>query len=256
MADKRASRRHDLSDRVVLVTGGARRIGAAIVHEMHAAGMDVVIHHRSSTDDATRLAESLNDTRPGSAVTTAADLTDIASLAGVVDAAISRFGRLDLLVNNASSFYPTAFGEIDEASWNELMAINLKAPLFLSQAAFPWIKRSHGLIVNLADIYGTRPLPNHAVYCVAKAGLIMLTHALARDLGPDVRVNAISPGAILWPEGADTDLEHRRGIVASTAFARAGEPSDIARTVLFLMRDATYVTGQNIAVDGGRSLTH
>jgi pteridine reductase len=254
MHDDRAPATTALDGRVALVTGGARRIGAAIGRELHAAGMNVVIHHHRSSAEATRLATELNVIRPDSATIRDADLTDTARIGEVIEGAVSAFGRLDVLVNNASSFYPSELGSIDESVWDDLVGTNLKAPLFLAQAAHPWLRQTSGCIVNLADIHGERPLERHAVYCAAKAGLIMLTRALARDMGPAVRVNAISPGPILWPDRDEVDSEARAAIIASTALGRMGHPGDIARAVLFLLRDAPYVTGQNIAVDGGRSL--
>jgi pteridine reductase len=222
-----------LAGKAALVTGAARRVGAAIAHALHAAGASVVLHYRSSGDEAAVLAQDLNGVRPGSAVTA--------------------FGGLDILVNNASSFYPTPLGDIDDDDWNDLIGTNLKAPLFLAQAAAPALRERGGLIVNLADIHGVRPLRRHPVYCVAKAGLIMLTKSLARELGPQVRVNAIAPGPVVWPEGG-VDAELREEIIARTALKRIGSAEDVARAVFFFACDAPFVTGQILAVDGGRSI--
>ena len=237
----------------MLITGGARRVGAAILRTLHAAGAAVVLHHRTSAAAAAALAAELNAVRAGSVALQAADLLDADSPRLLVDAALREFGRLDILVNNASSFYPTPVGQITAAHWEDLMGSNLKAPLFLSQAAAPSLRERRGLIINIVDIHGLRPLKGYAVYSAAKAGLAMLTRALARELGPDIRVNGIAPGPVLWPEG-DMESSLQREIVAKTALKRQGQPTDIARTALFLAKDAPYITGQIIAVDGGRSI--
>ena len=242
-----------LRGHVVLITGGARRVGAAIVRCLHAAGADIVVHYRSSTDAATALARELNEIRPGSVAIHAADLLRDDTPGELVAAALARFGRLDVLVNNASSFYPTPVGSISVAQWDDLIGSNLKAPLFLSQAAAPSLRARRGLILNLVDIHGLRPLKAHPVYSAAKAGLAMLTRSLARELGPEIRVNGIAPGPVLWPEG-DIDGSLKRVIVEKTALKRHGTPEDIARTALFLVRDAPFITGQIIAVDGGRGI--
>ena len=242
-----------LTGRVALVTGGARRIGAAIVNGLHAEGANVAIHCRQSRDAALSLANALNRTRPDSAIVLGADLLDITRLPDLVAHTLSAFGRLDLLVNNASSFYPTPVGSITAAAWEDLVGTNLKAPLFLAQAAAESLRATHGSIVNLIDIHAQRPLPQHAVYSTAKAGLVMLTKALARELSPEVRVNGIAPGPILWPEGGiDTSLQEE--IISRTLLKRSGSPEDIVRAVLFFTRDAPFVTGQILAVDGGRSV--
>ena len=242
-----------LAGRAVLITGGARRVGAAMARALHAAGADVLVHYRSSAAAAEELAEELNRLRAGSAAAHGADLLDEAAPAELVAAAVRRFGRLDVLVNNASSFYPTPIGAITLAHWEDLMGSNLRAPLFLSQAAAPHLRTHGGQIINIADIHGFRPLRGHALYSAAKAGLVMLTRALARELAPRIRVNGIAPGPVLWPESGLHD-ELKREIVEKTALKRHGDPSDIARTALFLAQDAPYVTGQIIAVDGGRSI--
>jgi pteridine reductase len=242
-----------LKGKTALITGAARRVGAAITCALHAAGANVLVHYRSSGEEAQRLAAALNEGRPGSAATAECDLLDITKLPRLVAEASRVFGGLDILVNNASSFYPTPVGDIGEIDWDDLVGTNLKAPLFLSQAAAPLLHASSGLIVNLADIHGERPLRRYPVYSIAKAGLIMLTRALARELGPRVRVNAVAPGPVLWPEdGLDTELQAK--IVAGTALKRPGTPQDVARTVVFFATEAPYVTGQVLAIDGGRSI--
>jgi pteridine reductase len=243
----------DLKNQVVLITGGARRIGAAMVRTLHAAGADIMLHYRSSAAAAAALRAELNERRPHSVALHAADLQDAAVPDQLVAAALAAFGRIDILINNASSFYPTPVGSITLAQWDDLMGSNLKAPLFLAQAAAPALRDAQGLIINLIDVHGLRPLKAHPVYSAAKAGLAMLTRSLARELGPEVRVNGIAPGPVLWPEGA-LDEDRKREIIAKTALKRPGTPDDIARTALFLARDAPFITGQIIAVDGGRGI--
>jgi pteridine reductase len=236
-----------------LITGAARRVGAAIARALHAAGANLVLHYRSSAEDAAELARELNKARPGCTSLVSADLLEIDQLPALAHAAAEAFGGLDILVNNASSFYPTPVGDITEIDWDDLIGTNLKAPLFLSQAVAPALRASQGLIVNLADIHGMRPLRRHPVYSIAKAGLIMLTRSLARELGPHVRVNAIAPGPVLWPEdGLDTALQAE--IIDRTALKRPGSAEDVARAVLFFATEAPYITGQILAVDGGRSV--
>jgi pteridine reductase len=242
-----------LSGKSVLVTGAARRIGAAIVQAMHAAGANVVIHYRGSAAEAAELCADLNEARPRSALTLRADLADLNALPQLVERAVSGFGRLDVLINNASSFYPTPVGEITAAQWDDLIGSNLRAPLFLSQLAAPELKRNHGLILNLIDIHALRPLRHYTVYSVAKAGLATLTRSLARELAPEVRVNGIAPGPVLWPED-DMDPEVKQEIMERTALKRMGTPDDVARAAVFFAQDAPYVTGQILAVDGGRSV--
>jgi pteridine reductase len=237
----------------VLVTGGARRVGAEIVRALHGAGASVLLHHRNSAAAAATLENELNHMRQGSVVSIRANLLDPETPETLVAAALLEFGRLDVVVNNASTFYPTPLGTITLDQWDDLLGSNLKAPLFLAQAAAPALKLRQGLIVNIVDIHALRPLKKHPVYSIAKAGLAMLTRSLARELGPDIRVNGIAPGPVLWPERAIAgELKHE--IVAKTALKRHGTPQDIARTVLFLAQDAPYITGQIIAVDGGRSI--
>ena len=220
---------------------------------LHENGARVAIHYRDSADDARKLADDLEQNRARSAAAFQADLLDIENLPTLINAVVKWGGQLDGLVNNASSFYPTPVGTITEAQWDELLGSNLKAPLFLSQAAAGQLSETNGAIVNIVDIHADRPLRNHAVYGSAKAGLAMLTRSLAKDLAPEVRVNGVSPGAILWPENGMTETV-QRNILSQVPLQRAGNPEDIAGCVLYLLRDATYVTGQIIPVDGGRSI--
>ncbi len=242
-----------LRDQVVMITGGARRVGAEIARALHAAGANVLIHYRSSAAAAIALADEFNGIRAHSAAIFAAHLLSADAPDKLVAATLLEFGRLDILVNNASSFYPTPIGQITLPQWDDLMGSNLQAPLFLSQAAAPSLRAQRGLIINMIDIHAERPLKAHPVYSAAKAGLAMLTRALARELGPEIRVNGIAPGPVLWPEG-EMDEELKREIIDKTALKRQGTPQDIARTALFLAKDAPYITGQIIAVDGGRSI--
>lgn len=237
----------------MLITGGAKRVGAELARAFHAAGANLLIHYRSSSAAALSLADGFNRQRPHSAVIMAAHLNNPDAPDKLVATAKLQFGRLDILINNASSFYPTSVGTITAPQFDDLIGSNLKAPLFLSQAAAASLKETRGLIINMIDIHGFRPLKGHPVYSAAKAGLAMLTRALARELGPEVRVNGIAPGPVLWPEG-DMDESLKREIINKTALKRHGSPQDIARTALFLAKDAPYITGQIIAVDGGRSI--
>ena len=244
-----------MQNKVVLITGGARRVGAAICRLLHAGGANLMVHYRSSATEARALQAELNGVRADSVALVQADLLNMANLPALVHDTVQRFERLDVLINNASSFFPTAVGEITEAAWDDLMGTNLKTPLFLSQAAAPHLRKTEGCIVNIVDIHSDRPMKNYTVYNTAKGGLVALTRALARELGPEVRVNGVSPGAILWPEDeAWSDALARQRIVNTTLLKRTGEPDDIARTVRFLVEDAPYITGQIIAVDGGRSV--
>ncbi|KAF0206141.1 MAG: pteridine [Gallionellaceae bacterium] len=244
-----------MQGKIVLVTGGAKRVGAAICRRLHAAGANVVIHYRSSLYEALALRAELNDLRANSAHCVQADLLDIAALKTMVEEAVKHFGHLDALVNNASSFYATPLGLVNDAQWHDLLGTNLKAPLFLAQAAAEELRRRHGTIVNIADIHAERPMHGHLLYSAAKAGLVALTKGLAQEMAPQVRVNAVAPGVISWPEDEEwQDEERRRKIVAHTLLKREGEPDDIARTVQFLIADAPYITGQVISVDGGRSI--
>jgi pteridine reductase len=238
--------------KVVLITGAAHRIGAHTARTLHAAGMNIVLHYRSSRAAAQQLQQELTAQRPDSVLLVQADLHSPAALPALVQEAHGRWQRLDVLINNASSFYATAAGSVTEADWDELLGTNLKAPFFLAQAAAPVLQLSKGCIINIVDIHAERPLKGYPVYSIAKAGLVMLTKALAGELGPQVRVNAVAPGAILWPEPMDEVTKQR--IVSRTFLKRKGEPDDIARTILFLINDAQYMTGQVLVVDGGRSL--
>jgi len=242
-----------LAGKSVLITGAARRVGATIARTLHAHGANILIHHRASAAAARELAASLNAARRGSAAVAQAELREPSAPAALVQRAVSEFGRLDVLVNNASSFYPTPVGEITESHWDDLIGSNLKAPLFLSQAAAPQLRRTHGLIVNIVDIHARRPLKRYTVYCITKAGLAMLTRSLARELGPDVRVNGIAPGPVLWPED-EIEPALKEEIIERTALKRLGSPEDVASAVLFFASDAAYVTGQILIVDGGRSI--
>jgi len=243
-----------MQGKVVLITGGAKRVGAAICRRLHGEGANLMIHYRSSVAEAEALRDEFNRTRPDSAALVQADLHDVERLPELVAAAVKHYSQLDVLINNASSFYPTAVGEIGEKDWHDLLGTNLKAPLFLSQAAAEPLRHSHGCIVNIADIHAERPMKSYVVYSIAKAGLVALTKSLAHELGPEVRVNAVAPGPIMWPEEDPTfDDQERRRIVAHTLLKREGSPDDIARAVLFLVKDAPYITGTILPVDGGRS---
>ena len=236
----------------MLITGGAKRVGAAICRRLHAAGANLMLHYRLRRW-ARLLQAELNRTRADSVALIQADLLEQKTLPSLVDQTVQRFGRLDALVNNASSFYPSPVGEITTAVWDDLMGTNLRAPMFLSQAAAP-ARKSQGAIVNIVDIHAERPLKNYVVYSVAKAGLAALTRSLARELAPEVRVNAVAPGPILWPENASFDEVSRQRIISHTLLKREGEPDDIAKAVHFLLAEATYVTGETIRVDGGRHI--
>jgi pteridine reductase len=239
--------------RVALITGAARRIGACIAETLHQRGCDVFLHYHSSGDAVEKLADKLNALRPQSAITVQADLgeaEEINRLAGQVKA---HTGQLDLLVNNASRFFPTSIGTTTMTEWDELMDSNLRGPYFLTQALLPQLATAGGSVVNLLDVHAVRPMAGHAVYCMAKAGLQMMTLAMAKDLGPQIRVNGVAPGAILWPE-QDSTSEDQQKILNKTVMGRAGKPEDIASAVAYLGLDAPYVTGQVLAIDGGRSL--
>ena len=238
---------------VALVTGAARRVGAQIARTLHAAGYDLALHYRQSAAEVAVLQRELEAARAQSTLALSAELSEVARLPLLVNEVLARFGRLDALVNNASSFRATPIGSATEADWDELFAANAKAPFFLAQAAAPHLRAARGAIVNLVDIYAKRPLARHTLYCMAKAALAMLTQSLARELGPEVRVNGIAPGAVLWPESGKPAAEQQT-LIDATALRRAGEPQDVADAVLFLLRDARYVTGQILRVDGGRTL--
>jgi len=238
----------------VLITGGAKRVGAAVCRRLHAGGANLMLHYRASAGEARLLQAELNRTRADSVALIQADLNDIAKLPSIVDQTVQRFGRLDALVNNASSFFPTPIGAVTGAQWEDLVGTNVRAPLFLAQAAAAALKKAQGSIVNITDIHAERPLRNYVVYSVAKAALAGLTRSLARELAPEVRVNAIAPGPILWPDDDQFDEVSRQRIISHTLLKREGTPDDIARTVQFLIEDAPYITGETINVDGGRNV--
>lgn len=238
---------------VVLITGAAKRVGAVIARTLHAAGYDLALHYRHSRGDMDALVAELDARRAGGALAVPAELDDIEQLPRLVEACIARYGRLDGLVNNASAFYPTPVGSVTMQQWNELFASNAQAPFFLAQAAAPHLQKAHGAIVSIADIYAQRPLARYPVYSMAKAALAAMTRALARELAPDVRVNAVAPGAILWPESGKAYTD-QADLIARTPLARTGTPADVAAAVLFLLRDAKFTTGQILNVDGGRDL--
>ncbi|MDY6941409.1 MAG: pteridine reductase [Pseudomonadota bacterium] len=246
-----------LAGKTVLVTGAARRIGAEIARDLHAAGMNVILHYGRSAAAADALRQELEQQRSNSVATCQADLLDLQAIDALSRSAAEAFGQLDALVNNASTFYPTPVGDTLAHHWDDLVGTNLKAPYFLIQALAAPLRETQGSIVNIVDIHAERPLKEHPVYCAAKAGLAMLTRSLARELAPEVRVNAVAPGAILWPESGSTEsADVRTEILNRIPLQRTGAPSDIARTVHFLIAEAQYVTGQIIPVDGGRSLGH
>ena len=244
-----------ITGKVILVTGASQRIGEHIVRLMHSEGMNIILHYRSSRDSAQKIQQELNAIRENSVVLIQADLNETKKISEMIREAANAWGRIDAIVNNASSFYPTPVGDIDEKVWDDLINSNLKAPLFLCQAAAPYLKQQQGCIVNIVDIHADRPLKNHTVYCIAKAGLVMLTKSLARELAPEIRVNAIAPGAILWPENDIDDVTKKR-ILSGTVLKRQGSADDIATTVRFLIKEANYITGQILAVDGGRTLSN
>lgn len=239
--------------KVAIITGAAHRIGAAVAYNLHQAGLNVVLHYRHSAEAAETVCKNLNQQRPDSAITIQADLHDHASLQPLIEQAQQQWGRLDVLINNASSFYPTSLNEATEEQWDELLGSNLKAPFFLSQAAAPHLKKQQGTIINIVDIHAERPLKGYPIYSIAKAGLVMMSKSLACELGPEIRVNAVAPGAILWPEH-DINDEIKQNIISRTFLKRQGQPSDIAKAILFLIEDAPYTSGHVLTVDGGRSL--
>ena len=243
-----------MQGRIVLITGGAKRVGAAICRRLHAAGANLMLHYRKSAGEARLLQAELNHVRADSVALIQADLLDLNKLPAIVEQTLQTFGRLDALVNNASSFFPTPIGEITAQAWDDLIGTNLRAPLFLAQAAAPALRKAQGAIVNIVDIHAERPLKNFVVYSVAKAGLVAVTRSLARELAPEVRVNAVAPGPILWPDDASFDELSRQRIVSHTPLKREGDPDDIAKAVYYLVAEATYVTGDTISVDGGRHI--
>lgn len=245
-----------LEGKVALITGSARRIGATIAQHLHDAGMSIIIHYATSQDEASQLADSLNRKRAHSAGLLQADFSQSLDMTTLITQAASLFGRLDLLVNNASQFFSTPISILDEAAFDRLLHVNLKVPFLLAQACAPYLQKTQGSIVNITDIHGNCPLRDYGIYSISKAGLIMATKVLAKELAPAIRVNAVSPGAIIWPEG-DNTLSNtvQETIIDSTLLKCEGAPDDIAKGVLFFTRDARYVTGQILAVDGGRLLT-
>jgi len=236
-----------------LITGAARRIGACIAQTLHQRGCDVFLHYNNSSGTIMQLAEELNERRPKSATIVQANLSETEEINRLADQVKSHTGQLDLLVNNASRFFSTTVGATTAQQWDELIDSNLRGPYFLTQALVQELSAAGGSVVNLVDVHAVRPMHKHAVYCIAKAGLQMMTLALAKDLGPQIRVNGVAPGAILWPE-EDSSAEHQEKILDKTVMGRAGTPEDIASAVAYLGLDAPYVTGQILAVDGGRSL--
>lgn len=239
--------------KVVLITGGAKRVGAVIARTLHGAGYDVALHCRYSTAEADALAQQLCAQRPNSAFVLQADLADMQALPKLIASTLSHYGRLDALINNASAFYPTPVELATTAQWNELFASNAQAPFFLVQAALPALRATHGTVINLVDVYAERALAQHPIYVMAKAALEAMTRCLALDLGPDVRVNGVAPGAVMWPSDGKPYAD-QEAILTRTPLKRAGAPEDVAGTVLWLLRDAPFVTGQIIRVDGGRSI--
>ncbi|CAI8803868.1 pteridine reductase [Methylococcus capsulatus] len=239
--------------KVALITGAARRVGAAIAAHLHDQGYRIIVHYHRSETDAATLCDDLNRRRNDSAAAIGADLLVLEALEPLVAAAARRWGRLDALVNNASVFYPTPMGSVTSQQWDELLGSNLRAPFFLVQHALPWLSANRGCVVNLVDIHADRPLKNHPAYSIAKAGLVALTRSLAKELAPAIRVNAVAPGAILWPEqGTDADVQAE--ILNRIPLGRPGTPLDVAKAVAWFLDQAPYVTGQVLAVDGGRSL--
>lgn len=242
-------------NKVVLITGGAKRVGAAICRELHANGAKLMIHYKSSVNEARALQAELNLQRPNSAAIIQGDLLNIAIAPSLVHETIQHFGRLDVLINNASTYYPTELGNINEENWHDLVGSNLKAPMFLAQAAAAELRKNAGCIVNITDMHIERPKKGYIVYSVAKAGLVTLTKSLAHELSPEVRVNAVAPGPVQWPENnPQFDEVYRQRVISQTLLKRIGDPSDIAKAVKFLAYDAPFITGHVLAVDGGRSL--
>lgn len=245
--------KNPLANKVALVTGAARRIGAEVARTLHDAGMRIVLHYNASEEAAIKLSEQLNTKRHNSAIAVRADLQEAESDKALIQKALNEWDRIDVLVNNASRFYRTNFGKVTEYAWDDLMNSNVKAPFFLAQAAAPVLAANEGTIINITDIHSERALRDYSVYCISKAALAMATKVLAKELGPLVRVNAVAPGPILWPEGENSLLEEeKRQLIDKTTLLRSGGPEDIAKAVLFFVRDAGYVTGEVLHVDGGR----
>jgi pteridine reductase len=241
--------------KVVLITGAARRIGAEVARTLHASGMNMVLHYNASEEEAVNLCQSLNAKREKSAALVQGDLAVSGCEKEITLKAYAVWQRLDGLVNNASRFYRTLVGEVTENAWDDLLACNLKAPFFLAQAAAPFLAETGGVIVNITDIYAEVVLRDYSVYCISKSGLLMMTKVLAKELAPRVRVNAVAPGSIMWPEKENSLSDgQKQKIINQTTLLRQGMPVDIAKAVLFFIRDADYITGQVINVDGGRML--
>jgi pteridine reductase len=246
---------NQLNNQVILITGGAKRVGAAICRELHAHGANLMIHYKTSINEARALQAELNLQRANSVAIIQGDLLNIAVLPSLVHETVNQFGRLDVLINNASTYYPTEIGQINEENWQDLMGSNLKAPMFLAQAAASELRKNHGCIVNITDMHIERPKKNYVVYSVAKAGLVTLTKSLAQELSPEVRVNAVAPGPVQWPENnPQFDEVYRQRVISQTLLKRVGEAADIAKAVKFLVADAPFITGHVLAVDGGRNL--
>lgn len=241
-----------VNNKTALITGAAKRIGAGIAEQLHASGMDVIIHYNTSTEEAHDLVQKLNDIRHDSAISVQANLEQKECYAALINASLDFKGKLDVLINNASAYYPTPLDSLEDQQWNELINVNLKAPLFLSQFAAKSLRSNNGCIINITDIHANRPLKNHSIYSVSKAGLVMLTQSLAKEFAPSIRVNAISPGVILWPD--DLNEEKKNAILNETMMKRTGDVQDITKAVLFLINDADYMTGQILNIDGGRTL--
>lgn len=241
-----------MKSKTVLITGAAKRIGAAIAEHLHRAEMNIIIHHNTSKKEANNLVDKLNESRPDSAITVQADLEYHDSYAALINSSLAFKGSIDVLINNASVFYPSPLDTLSNEQWNETINSNLKAPLFLSQLVASSLSKNKGCIINIADIHANRPLKDHSIYSISKAGLIMLTQSLAKELAPNVRVNAISPGAITWPK--DMSEKKKQSILEHTALKRTGSMEDISKAVLFLINDADYITGQVLNIDGGRTL--
>ena len=239
--------------KTILITGGAKRIGRQIAITLHQAGHSIVVHYRSSAGPAAELVKQLNADRENSAVALQGELLDTDSIPTLVANAAEAFGGIDVLINNASTFYPTPIELLEEEFWNDLVGSNLKAPAFMVKACAPYIRERNGSIINIVDIHARKPMANHPIYCSAKAGLEMLTMSLARDLAPSIRVNGVSPGAILWPED-DSGMANQAEVLEKIPMGRMGKPEDISKLVRFLVDEADYMTGQIIAVDGGRSV--
>lgn len=245
------------SHKVAIITGAARRIGAVIARTLHAQGFNIIIHYCKSSDEASKLSNELNQQRSNSAHALSANLDNTNELTSFAQQARQYWGRVDALINNASRFYPTVIGQASETDWDALINSNVKGAFFLSQTLAPALRQQQGCIINIIDIYGQKPLKNHSIYCIAKAGLAMMTQSLAKDLAPDIRVNGISPGAIMWPEsknGETLSPEEKTKILEKIPLYQTGNPQDIARTIAFLLDDAPYISGQILSVDGGRSL--